>query len=1126
MKIHAKRPLSLLLALLLALTLVPAASMAETAVVTGFSLSDDGLGQLAGTGGSYTLVLEPDSSSAGGVRVISNLEPSDDANVRKMHVRWESDAPDVASVSEQAGDGTYGEGHVANIVGKAPGKATITATAGAWSCAIAVEVSGIKLSQELLSGLTLMENEVRTLVNGKDYFLYGRAEAANAAISAVEVNGKTIVNIPDSTSKEALTIEGRQEGTGTVRMRLAGGGHTYEAEFPVAVSSNLQTVEWTAGCSPSAPLKFSALEDLIAQKCAEAAGGALASIVGVSTSTAEGTLYLGYKSPDDTGAGVGGSTTYYARSGARGPYIKDIVFVPKSTFKGEKATITFTGNASNGKSFKGRILVTLTDTESELIVTTNRDTPVKLESTIFSKVCQEQTGAPLDYVIFTTPSAAQGVLYRDYQDEWNYASRVSANDSYAVKDIGSITFAPAKGFVGDVRIGYAGYSVSGTKFNGELVIQVKQGLNDTVSYNDNGGGEIQFRRADFDAYCENATGKKISQISFVPPPTSQGALFLDWDGSSGTAVPSGAAYLPALINQMTFVSADGFEGLVRIPFSGVSLSGEAFSGTAELHIQSTGTGKGDINYICAQGQSVKLAASDFAALCQMITGENLHYITFQSLPDFTQGTLYHNRTSSGGMGKRVTTADKYYNSAAPYIMNLSFWATEQLSYTEIPFTGATVSGQTFTGILTVSSGAGAGSGSTGSISYSTTGQNLVTFSAKDFDNACRQAANNALAYLRFDLPSPGEGILYYDYRAGVNPTMLDSSTTLYASGAVSIDKVSFMPAKGFSGAVSIPFTGWAIDGREFRGTVQVYVQASGAMGGIIQYETHGEPVCFSGYDVQAAVGGTPVSLRLTGLPSGDQGKIYYQYSGPTQYGWEGNTSTSYTLSGDPSVSNLAFVPRAGFYGTVEIPYAATDANGTQTNRIIRIVVSEPYGFSSFTDLDGFSAQTRSAVEYLSATGVVVGVGNGKYGPEASIRRRDFCVMLTRAFQFNANSAGEGFTDVPGDSYYAGAVNQMFALGVVNGVGGGKFDPNSPVSRQDAALMVQRALNLADISVPSSSTALAGYGDRERVKDYAQGAVGGLVQKGIYPVDSSGNLAPRESLTRADMALLLHRAMTQ
>ena len=76
-------------------------------------------------------------------------------------------------------------------------------------------------------------------------------------------------------------------------------------------------------------------------------------------------------------------------------------------------------------------------------------------------------------------------------------------------------------------------------------------------------------------------------------------------------------------------------------------------------------------------------------------------------------------------------------------------------------------------------------------------------------------------------------------------------------------------------------------------------------------------------------------------------------------------------------------------------------------------------------------------------------------------------------------------------------------------------------------MVQRALRQAGIDAPDgNAAALAAYSDRGRVASYAQGAVGGLAQQGIFPLSSSGRLLPRENLTRADMALLLHRAMTQ
>lgn len=189
-------------------------------------------------------------------------------------------------------------------------------------------------------------------------------------------------------------------------------------------------------------------------------------------------------------------------------------------------------------------------------------------------------------------------------------------------------------------------------------------------------------------------------------------------------------------------------------------------------------------------------------------------------------------------------------------------------------------------------------------------------------------------------------------------------------------------------------------------------------------------------------------------------------------------------------------------------------------------MSAPSVSASFDDLSGYSAQTKAAVDYLSSIGVVNGTGYRTYEPGASIRRGDFCLMLSRAFQFNVGAVSQGFSDVPSTAYYAQAVNELYALGIVNGVGGGRFQPNATLSRQDAALMVQRTLEQAGISTPDgNAAALASYSDRGRVAGYAQGAVAGLVQLGLLPT-SNGRLSPAANLTRADMALLLHRAMTQ
>lgn len=1171
-----RRLLSLVLALVMVLTLAPAAGMSEGSSggdqtpdsgqdgsdqdqgsgndntgsdekpddVTGIRLGVDGNSSMlrpVTPNQEYYLILEPGAVNSGTIRLTVDLEPSTAAN-DKRKVTWKSSNEDIVSALGQTDMQHPGEGHIGvisshNLAGKS--EVTISVDEKLF-CTIHVEVSGIKLSDELLKGVTLKENETRRFVKDTDYQLYGIFNSSipgngsvEATMSVTAQTGQRNVNIPASTSPAGFSVEGRTKGSARLLVQVTAGPQTYGQEFTVNVEATEVTIPYTAGCSPTKPLKFTEIEPLIDAECRKQMGVGLDSVVDLRVPSAQGILYVGYKSPDDTGPGAGSAVTYYAQGkSTRGPFLSDITFVPSASYRGEKAQITFTAQATGSdgqaRTFKGTIEVTLTDEKTDLTVTTRRETPLKLTAELFTRACQEAVGSPLDYVIFTLPPATQGALYVDYKSESDYASKVSANRQYARKELDNITFVPAKGFVGNVSVSYAGYSVAGSKYTGELVIQVQQGLDDSITYNDNATGSVTFSGSDFNEFCANATGSDLGSVSFTLPPASQGVLYASWSGSRGVQAAEGQTFSAAGLNRVTFVAAQGFDGVVRIPFEGVSRGGTAFKGTVEIHIQSSGTsGSGDISYACAAGQSVKLQLSDFIQLCQRLTGQRLHYITFQRLPDFNQGALYHGKTSSGGMGTRVSTSTKYFNSATPYIANLSFWATQNFSGgVEIPFTGCSVDGQTFTAILYIGNGAGPGSGSSGTITYNGAGQETIRFVGKDFDDACRQATNEALQYVSISLPSSGQGILYYDYFSEVNPTVLDANNELYLNGDTRIDRVTFAPARGFAGTLYLSYMGVSINGRAFSGTIAITYLAANAMGGLVRYETTGAPVRLDAVKFQEASGGSPSQIRFTSLPTPDQGKLYYNYTSPTQYSWLGNTSSTYGLYTDPAVGNLTFVPKAGFYGEVNIPYTAMNQEISPYTGTLRITVTQPQASANFDDLAGYPAQTKSAVDYLHAESVVNGVGQRRYSPDASIRRGDFCLMLARAFQFNVGSTATGFTDVASDAYYAQAVNQLYALGVVNGVGGGRFSPSAPVSRQDAALMVQRTLQQAGIDVPNGNeAALAAYDDRGEVSSYAQGAVGGLAQQGLLPL-SDGKLAPRTDLTRADMAVLLHRAMTQ
>ena len=105
------------------------------------------------------------------------------------------------------------------------------------------------------------------------------------------------------------------------------------------------------------------------------------------------------------------------------------------------------------------------------------------------------------------------------------------------------------------------------------------------------------------------------------------------------------------------------------------------------------------------------------------------------------------------------------------------------------------------------------------------------------------------------------------------------------------------------------------------------------------------------------------------------------------------------------------------------------------------------------------------------------------------------------------------------------MNTLYARGIVSGVGGGYFSPDTALTRQDAICMVQRAMRTVGWSANDGyASALAGYSDSGSVADYAQGAMAFAVQRGYLPT-TGGRLSPTQPLTRVDMAEIIHRVLT-
>ena len=233
----------------------------------------------------------------------------------------------------------------------------------------------------------------------------------------------------------------------------------------------------------------------------------------------------------------------------------------------------------------------------------------------------------------------------------------------------------------------------------------------------------------------------------------------------------------------------------------------------------------------------------------------------------------------------------------------------------------------------------------------------------------------------------------------------------------------------------------------------------------------------------------------------------------------------YSVGGVYLLGEVTFLPKAGYSGIVTIPYVGTDADGIEYTGTVQVMVT-PSASSRFSDMGSYNSWAGASVEFLAAYGITTGTGDGAtFSPASTLTRGDYILMLYRTFGFSSTAAGN-FTDVTAGSYYAEALAHAKALGIATAEADGSFRPNDPVTRQDAMVFLLRAMQAVNRSVPNAyDSYLSRFPDGASVADYARTAMAAMAQAGVIQGNEQGKLNPTGTLNRAEMAVILHRALT-
>ncbi len=425
----------------------------------------------------------------------------------------------------------------------------------------------------------------------------------------------------------------------------------------------------------------------------------------------------------------------------------------------------------------------------------------------------------------------------------------------------------------------------------------------------------------------------------------------------------------------------------------------------------------------------------------------------------------------------------------------------------------------------------------------------VFLDEKEFQLLCRQSTGHDLESVTFSLLSAGVGKLtcrgervtaedaYYMYRS---PAISDVCFTPYA----------YSSASRFVGQAELAFTMTSDKEETVFGRLILYVPetpAAPAEERSLMDKTltakAGEPVDLCDHlpsTVSYTTGtsiyiGDAITSATFQLPFSSQGSLWLDYDHPEV---ARKLLPDEVLFPDkaPNYYNLTFVPTSREETKVQLVHTLSSEkknlnvcltlNFREDKEPIRPEPDIPTDIISpaihFQDMAGWEWAV-SAAEFLGKSGYFSSETAFAPGEEAARIDLVHALSLTAYSNFRRNTfPTPAFSDLPDDSELVQSVAALADRGLVLGDGEGRLLPNESITRQDALVIIYRAMMDRHKTLPLYGD-LSVFSDAGDVAPYAQEAVTLLAARGIVLGDGTGKLDPLSPITRAEMACLLYRA---
>lgn len=183
--------------------------------------------------------------------------------------------------------------------------------------------------------------------------------------------------------------------------------------------------------------------------------------------------------------------------------------------------------------------------------------------------------------------------------------------------------------------------------------------------------------------------------------------------------------------------------------------------------------------------------------------------------------------------------------------------------------------------------------------------------------------------------------------------------------------------------------------------------------------------------------------------------------------------------------------------------------------------SETVQETGFADMSGYE-WAKIPAQVLLKEGIVNGTGDNEFSPSAAVKREEFVKMLCLLFKVKSDGTDGTFSDIPKSHWCSEYVSAAQKYGLVMGIGDNKFGFGASITREEMAAMCFRFASAYGTELSGEDDLAEGrFIDDGDISEYAYEAVYRMKSAGIISGNDEEEFAPKDTAVRAEAAKIIY-----